>query len=276
MHSDLKHDPDALCERFYSKAKLAWNCALICKLIVIIIGVTTIWLSLFSQVLPFVIFTVGIVSEWFLFRSDRDKSTAEALRRKLDLRHSLDWDISKADISDIFARAPKLKKAIPAAGNSEPYFANNEENRAVRAIKNVQESAWWNKHLSEKMGRYTLLVTLVAVVGSFGLLIVSIGSVDNFDTLSSIGRVVTAVLTMIVSIGLIRLTLAYYNLNAKSQKIEDRASQLLCNECKELDAIKLYMDFHLDRAGAPLLPDFVYKRSRAHLNEVWKDYRSDG
>jgi hypothetical protein len=42
-----------------------------------------------------------------------------------------------------------------------------------------------------------------------------------------------------------------------------------------MDAMRLYNEFHLDRASAPLVPDWIYDRNKKHLNEVWKDYRTD-
>jgi len=276
MTKELKHDPTILCERFYSQAKWWWGASLICKLIVIVVGALSIYLSLFSKVIPFFVFALTVTSEWFVWRSDKDKGVAESLRRKLDFRDSFELDIPKADISDILARTSKnFRSSLPPEGQRAPYFASKDHDLCTRAIKNIQESAWWNKHLAEKIGRYTFIVTLIIVIGSIGLLIASIGTVNDFDTLSSIGRVVTAVLMIVLSLGLIRLTFAYYDFQRKSQRMEERALEYLKYGCTKDDAIRLYNDFHLDRASAPLIPDWIYNRNKDHLNEVWKDYRED-
>jgi hypothetical protein len=276
MGKELKHDPNTLCERFYSQAKRWWGASLICKFIVILVGALAIYLSVFSTVVPFFVFTLTITSEWFVWRSDKDKGVAESLRRKLDFRDSFDWDISKADISDILARTSKsFRLSLPSEGQQGPYFASKDSHIPTRAIKNIQESAWWNKHLSERIGRYTFIVMLLTVISSIALLIASIGTVNNFDTLSSIGRVVTSVLMIVLSLGLIRLTFAYYEFQRKSQRMEERTIEYLKYGCTDVEAIRLYNDFHLDRALAPLIPDWIYNRNKAHLNEVWKDYRTD-
>lgn len=276
MSKELRHDPVTLCERFYSQAKWWWGTSLICKFIVIAAGTLAIYLSLFSKVVPFFVFALTVTSEWFAWRSDKDKGVAESLRRKLDFRDSFEWEVSKADISDILARTSKsFRHSLPQEGLREPWFANSDEHIPTRAIKNIQESAWWNKHLSEKIGRYTFIVTLLTVLGSIILLIASISTVNNFDTLSSIGRVVTSVLMIVLSLGLIRLTVAYHDYQRKSQRMEERTIEYLQYGCTDLEAIRLYNEFHLDRASAPLIPDWVYERNRDHLNEVWKDYRTD-
>jgi hypothetical protein len=276
MTKELKHDPITLCERFYSQAKWWWGASLICKFIVIVVGALAIYLSVFSKIVPFFVFTFTITSEWFVWRSDKDKGVAESLRRKLDFRDSFEWDIPKPDISDILARTSKsFRSSLPPEGQREPYFASRDNDIPTRAVKNIQESAWWNKHLSERIGRYTFIVTLLTVISSIGLLIASIGTVNNFDVLSSIGRVVTAVLMIVLSLGLIRLTFAYYDYQRKSQRMEERTIEYLKYGCKDIEAIRLYNDFHLDRASAPLIPDWIYDRNKDHLNEVWKDYRED-
>jgi hypothetical protein len=270
----LKHDPRKLCYAYFSLAKRWWGAALLCKLCIIIIGALVIWLSIFSKFTPFLAFALTITSEWFAWRSDKTKAIAESLLRKLDYRDSFGWEISKSELSDVLARTPaKLRKRIPPEGEREDYFASRNDVGPCRAAQNVQESAWWSKHLAEKMGQYTFTLTIAATVGSLLILIISVGTVQNFDILSGVGRVVTAVLMLVLSLGLIRLTLGYYGFNRKAQRAEERANELLKYGCGEIDAVKLYNDYHLDRAAAPLVPDQAWRWNQDHLNQLWKDYR---
>lgn len=272
----LKHDPRKLCNAYFSIAKRWWGAALLCKLSVIVIGALVVWLSILSKPAPFVIFILTVISEWLLWRSDKAKGIAESLLRKLDFRDSFGWEISKAEISDILARASaKIRSSIPPEGEQETYFANVNERGPNRALKNIQESAWWSKHLAEIMGQYAFVLTVVSILGSLLILLISVGSINNFDTLSSIGRVVTSVLMLVLSLGLIRLTLGYYGFNRKAQRAEERAAELLKYGCTEIDAVKLYNEYHLDRAVAPLIPDRIWKRNQEHLNALWITYRAE-
>jgi hypothetical protein len=79
---------------------------------------------------------------------------------------------------------------------------------------------------------------------------------------------------LMLSLGLVRLTLGYNDFKNKAQRVDERAAELLNYECGEIDAVKLYSDYHLDRAIAPLIPDRVRKWNRDRLNELWKDYRA--
>lgn len=269
----LRHDPRKLCNAYFSLAKRWWGAALLCKLCIIIVGALVIWFSVFSKLTPFLALALTITSEWLLWRSDRAKSIAETLLRKLDYRDSFGWEISKFELADVLARtSAKLRKHIPPEGEKEDYFASQDNVGSCRAAQNVQESAWWSKHLAEKMGQYTLSLMIVATVGSALILITSVGTIQNFDILSGVGRVVTAVLMLVLSLGLIRLTLGYYSFSRKAQRAEERATELLKYGCGEIDVVKLYNDYHLDRATAPLVPDRIWRWNKVHLNELWKDY----
>ncbi len=271
----LKHDPRKLCNTYFKLAKRLWGAALICKLAIILTGALVVWFSVFAKAAPFVAFVLAIFAEWISWRSDKSKGVAESLLRKLDFRDSLGWEISKAEVSDILARTSvKLRSSIPPEDGQGNYFASRDEHGTTRALKNIQESAWWSKHLAEKMGQYAFALTVISVVGSLLVLIVSINTAMKSEVLSSIGRVVTSVLMLVLSLGLTRLTLGYYAFSRKAQRAEERAGECLNHECGDLEVVKLYNEYHLDRASAPLIPDWAWKLNQEHLNELWSDYRT--
>ena len=271
----LRHDPRKLCNACFSLAKRWWGAALFFKACVILVSAVVIWFSVLSKASPFLALSLALASEWFAWRSDRAKSIAETLLRKLDYRDAFGWEISKSKLSDVLARSGgKLRKRIPPEDHRENYFASSESVGLVRALQNLQESAWWSKHLAEKMGRYTLAGTIVATLGSLLILVTTVGTLQSFEVRASVGRVVTAVLMLAVSLGLVRLTLGYYDFSPRAHRTEERATEFLKGGCTEIDAIKLYNDYHLDRAVAPLVPDRVWKWNRDQLNELWDNYRA--
>ena len=271
----LRHDPRKLCNAYFSLAKRWWGAALFFKACVILVSAVVIWFSILSKTSPFLALSLELASEWFAWRSDRAKSIAETLLRKLDYRDAFGWEISKSELSDVLARSSgKLRRRIPPEDHRENYFASSEFVGSVRALQNLQESAWWSKHLAEKMGRYTLAGTIVATLSSLLILVTTVGTLQNFEMRASVGRVVTAVLMLAVSLGLVRLTLGYYDFAQRAHRTEERATEFLKVGCTEIDAIKLYNDYHLDRAVAPLVPDRVWKWNRDQLNELWDNYRA--
>lgn len=271
-----KYDLRKLSEIYFSLAKRWWGASLLCKAGAIIIGILFVMLSILPKEGPLIILVVGIASEVLVWQSDKMKSTAESLLRKLDFRDSFGWKISNDEMSDTLARTSDsiLIKAMVRDKAAE-YFESKDEMGIIRALKNVQESAWWSKHLAQCMKDYVLTATILAIVFSVSLFLFSLYTVNRLDTLQAIGRVVTAIFTFILSLGLIRMLLGYQNFSQKAQSAEKLASILLKDGCTETEAVKLYCQYHLDRAMSPLIPDFVYHWRREKLNELWKGYRTD-
>lgn len=275
--NELKHDLGALSRALFARAKVWLATAMLCKVAAFAIGILVILLSAIPKLAPFLVAALTIISELCTWRSDKNKSTAETLRRKLDMRDSFGWAISRAEVSDFLVRIPKkLRKALPAENDGENYFESKEGVGAKRAVENVRESAWWSKHLSEKMWQICLTATILLAALSIVLLIASIETVSNFDTLSGIGRAVTSVILLLFSLGLLRLTIGYYSFSSKADLIENQAERLLCPEPIDMfQAIKLAHEYQLARATAPLIPTWIWKWRRDDLNEMWATYRSN-
>lgn len=106
--NELRHDPGTLCQALFNRAKTWLTVSLLCKGGGFIVGVLVIWFSLIPKQAPFVVAALTIVSELCVWRSDKNKATAEALRRKLDVRDSFGWAISKAEMSDLLVRIPDV------------------------------------------------------------------------------------------------------------------------------------------------------------------------
>lgn len=169
-----------------------------------------------------------------------------------------------------------MRKALPVEGSGGNYFESKEGVGAKRAVQNIGESAWWSKHLAEKMWQLCLTVTIVTGVFSLLLLVASIETIKDFDTLSSIGRTVTSAILLLFSIGMLRLTFGYYSFSNKAEQIEGHAERLLCPEpIDQVQAVKLVHEYQLARAVAPLIPTWIWKLKRDDLNEMWAAYRSN-
>ncbi len=218
---------------------------------------------------------LAMIADWLAWRSDTNKGTAEALLRKLDGRDSFGWPISRAELSDLLMRSPsKVDKLVVAKALSEEYFASEEPPGTLRALENLQESAWWSKHLSERMRSYYLAGTCLLVGIAVLVLLVSIQTIDDKQTLSSLGRIVTSVLTLVFSLNLFRSVLGYHNFSVKAGQIEKSTENLLASPgVQESEIIKLMSEYQLARASAPLLPTWLWNRMEDELNATWKQYR---
>ncbi len=271
----LKHDPRTLCRSLFERSKRWGVAALSCGLCVFALGVIVILFEVIPKIAPFLIALLSVASEIFHWQSNRIKDMAEAILRKLDWRDSFGWQISRDEMSDWLVRVPSsIKKKLPTADPGQEYFASGEDVGPKRAIENLQESAWWSKHMAERAAQICLWTTCIIVASSLAILIISIQTIRDFDTLSNIGRVVTSAIVIIFSRGLFRLTVSYYKFSREAEHVEVRAKHLIgSGPIDEIQVIKLVYEYQLNRATAPLIPTWVWKSKRADLNELWREYR---
>lgn len=273
--SSLRYDPRTLSQAYFELAKRWMIAAISSKILIFFFGLLTVFLPIIPGYAPFIITILSIASDLFAWRSDMIKETADTLLRKLDQWDSFGWPVSKAEMSDILMRCPtNLYKLAPNEIVGEEYFASKEGIGAKRAMENIQESAWWSKHFSERMGQYCFAITCILIAVLFGVLLLSVQTVSSFNTLANTGRVVTSSLMLVFSLGLFRFVMGYYGFGRKAAQIEEKIENLIkLKTFDDTEAIKVVQEYHIARASAPLIPSWVWKQMRNDLNEMWKKYR---
>lgn len=275
-----KHDPRALDQMLFETAKKWWYSSFALRTLAAVVGIVSVLFSLQPKVAPFVAAAFAVAAELALWRAESIRRPAEALLRKLDAIDSFGWPISKAEMSDMLARiSSALRSKLVRDESDQGYFASQAPWGARRAVENTQESAWWSKHLSARTMIVCLILTCLLLIASLVTLVISIETIHNFDVLSNIGRAVTSVVVLVMTLGLIRLTVGYHDFSERSREVEDYAERLLrSKEVDEAQAIKIMHEYQLARAGSPMLPTFVWRMMQPSLDQLWRDYRcsSDG
>lgn len=159
---------------------------------------------------------------------------------------------------------------------TEPYFASKEPAGPVRALWNVSESAWWTKHLAQSMATYCWGTVILGIIVSFIILIVALQATSTHTTQVNVARIVTALLMLFLSLGLIKLAIGYSSLSKNSGSSEAAAERALQTTPEELSAFKVMYDYHLNRAADPLIPTWIWKMRRDELNQTWNEHRNGG
>lgn len=271
---DRPHNPKLLRNRLFSACKRWLAISLTAKLFVFGVGIASVWFSLAPDKVPYIVATLMFCSEVCMWRSDFVKGVAEALHRKLDYENSFGWIISRVEISDILARVNCDLNDLKDHETGSNFFASSKDPGSLRAAENLQESAWWSKHLAESMWITCLIVMLLLVLSSIILLIVSINTVKDFAVLANVGKVVTAAILLIFSLGLFRFTMGYFAFARRADKIEEGAKSLVTHPAIDhVDILKLWQDYQLARAAAPVIPTWMWKLRERKLNELWRNYR---
>ncbi len=287
MVGQTKNDRNfrAVSEYYFTITKRWWAATWYLKFAVFAVGIVAV---LFPNTSIYMTILVGILSfssEFSGIQSNNNKAIAEGFLRKLDLRNSFGWEISNLEIADAFVYLSKNAKAqLALTDQPDSYFASSETAGWMRAMHNLQESAWWSKHLAKSMGKYCFALTIFLAVVSVSILIFSFvltstvePQVSVAEQMSNINRIVIALLLLIVSFGLIPLTINYFSFSGKAEKSERLATELLKSDSTDntIQAIKAFNEYHLVRSSAPLIPTWLWKKKNDTLNEGWKQFVSD-
>lgn len=244
------------------------------KALAFFVGLAVFIPQISPEPIPFIVAVLTITSELAGYRMERVRGIAQGLRRKLETLNSFGWEISNREMSDLFARCSgSVKRRVKREVSEEPYFASKEEPGPKRAAENVMESAWWSKHLSESMFWTCSAIIGIAIIGSLVALVVSVLAITDHNTLNSVARIVTSVLLLGLSCGLVRLAVGYYSFGQKAGQIEIQAEGLLTKKVIQVDAIKLLHEYQLARSSAPIIPERIWKWRRNELNALWSSYR---
>lgn len=271
--------PDDLRETsksYFELAKRWWWLGIFGKLLVFFVGIGSALLAFFPIYALLFCSFLEMASEFFLYRSDNLKDDSEALLRKLDMRDSFGWPISSAELSDLEVKKPSgLNKLAPPETAGENYFASKTSLGPKKALENVQESAWWSKHLAKRMFDICLAISIGICILSVVTLIISIQAIDDKEKLINIGRIVTSILMLFfITLGIYRRVIGYYEFNQKCSQIEKDIEMIIQqNKFDESDAIKIMHEYQLYRSHSPLIPSFIWKQMRSKLNTMREKYR---
>jgi hypothetical protein len=258
---------------YFDLTKQWWGYAWIAKLAVFLIGIPALFLTENSAWFAVVTGVVTFLGEAASIRSNDKKSIAERLLRNLDLNESFGWAISRIDIADaVVSLSKKQQSKFENGQTASAYFASAADPGWRRAMENLQESAWWSKHLSRSMATNMSWLTIILSAASFVFLICFSLVTPPTETATMVNRIIISLLLLTVSLGLIPLTRNYSSFAQKSEATEKAATELLRTTNDETTAaIKAWNEYHLARATAPLIPSRLWKWKADGLNKAWNE-----
>jgi hypothetical protein len=145
-----QYNLELLRNALFARCKLLWGAGLITKFFVFALGTIVVFVSVHAKIVALMGLILAAISEFLQWLSDRWKSAANQLHRKLDFENSFGWKITDREIMDFLARyAGDIERFC--GSSKENFFASNEPPGSRRALENLRESAWWSMHLSESM-----------------------------------------------------------------------------------------------------------------------------
>jgi hypothetical protein len=250
---------------FFVSAKHWMTAGLLLRGAVYIVGlgsIFTLTAPVLAAVLVFLLTTIG---EICLLRADQQKGTAESVLRILDLHDSFGTPIPAVYVADILVGVPEIKSQSPT------YFASTPPPGPRRALANLQESAWWSKHVARYTWQTLLALLTILVALSIVALVASTAIVASLAHQQAIARVITATLLLIFSLGLLRFVYAYWSFSTRAAQVD-----LIAQKAQPTgeEAMALWRDYHLARASTPMLPTILWRWKNASLNKRWSALRN--
>lgn len=258
----------------FKEAKRWWFWANVSRLLVIIVTVVSLlwkeWLG-WIWVLPVILTVILSLLQW---RADILQGKAEALKRKLEFQDGLGWKISEKEKADLILEVSNTVKKAGFGKEDLPYFDSRQEVSARRAVENLNQSAWYTKHLARKMSGF--LFTLSAIsLGLFVLTLVVFHSLPFQRWEATVGRILVTVVALLVAYGYLRIGFQYRSLSSQAERANESASRLLELETlTEIQAIRILHEYQIARAIAPLIPDWLWRRNKTELNNLWEQQKS--
>lgn len=258
----------------FDAAKFWWGLASTCRMLVVVGGALGTLANTYTETLAFVAVALAVIatiSQWY---SDNLKGVANSLLRKIERHDGLGWRITGKELSDLMATIPESRKNSAAQSIPSQYFSSQAPESPTRLMENLEESSWMTKHQARRMALYVLVFSVVVVALVIVALIVAVNSTLSQGTSSNIARVALSVVALMFSGGYFRLVFDYHRYSEAADRIEEKASRLAIDpKITELEAVKLLHEYDIVRAGAPLLPSWLWKLMESELNQLWLQHR---
>lgn len=274
MDNKAHYDAHAVCKLLWANAKMWWWGSLVLQGLIFVAGVATTLTGIGAKTAALFVIGLTVTSHACKMRSAIWQGRADTLQRKLDLESAYGWLVEKADWSDILITMSPNDLMELQSARQDPYFASNQSSGVNRALENLQESSWFSKHLAAYAGHISLVIIVALIGGSITTMVLALNNLKDFDLLANLARVVTSTLMLVFSMDLLTLMLKYYGFGNKAGLIERQASeQLKLKQHDIVPSLKLWQDYHVNRAMSPLIPTWLWLWKRKHLNQIWEKYR---
>lgn len=259
----------------FARAKKYWAGVNVCRLLVLLLSIVVIFVQTLVGFVAIVAAATSILSVYFQWRSDQLKGIAEKLLRLQELNDGLGWPVLKRDVADLILDLPTERRAqFKGVQAPSPYFASRTVQSPKRVLENVEESAWWSTCLTRRMSQYTTVVVLIMGALALGAMYTALSAAPTQPLASNIARAFVAVVAFLFTGGLIRLAVDYQRMSQSAGRVQEQASAILAEEAQvtEIASLKLLHEYHLIRATAPLIPEWIFRRLQPELDEHWRQY----
>lgn len=204
-------------------------------------------------------------------KAGKCKSLAEKLKREDEYCDGFGKPPSGPRLANLGVEFPKaLKPEFDGLLILGITYDSSQPCGPRRALENLVESAWFSQHLSAACA--TILGYLFYGALSFSMWLLYVCATDLAGTPAGEAGAqgVAATLLFLISVGLYRNFSGYRSFSQRSEQADADARRMLsASDPDQRDAMRLIAEYQVARAGAPLIPTWVWKIQRNNLNRQW-------
>jgi hypothetical protein len=278
-HEPSKNTPEdilhSLVNAAYNRAKYWAGVVLFMQVALFIGGVVAVFFSGFSLTYPWVAVPLAMLSAAFAARAGGCKTVAESLKRHLESWSGFGRQPSMRMLADF---RQELPRSLPAEvdqllrqGNT---YASTGPAGGKRAAENLCESSWFSYHLAGWCANALSVVFSVTLVLALAFLFFLATEVPSTTARVYAAKCVSATLLFMMSGGAWRAWQGYKSFSARAKEIDTAAALLAAEATPDVCEVqRLWGEYQLARACAPLIPTWVWRLRRDRLDEGHKTLR---
>jgi hypothetical protein len=207
-----------------------------------------------------------VVSWWFSREASKAHRLAEQARRINVLLDAFGKTNETLDLSDLHVSFDSKLTALAKKLDEGNYYASEQGHGWERLKDNLQESAFWTKHLFQKCADQTFRSLLVKFSFVILALIASI-FIGAYDSEHLVAKLIVVTLSAILALGDLDDQLDWQQ---SARLVESVDWRLEKNQIEQESLLAIWTDYNAAVEDAPVVPDNVYRSEKDRLNEEWK------
>jgi hypothetical protein len=190
---------------------------------------------------------------------------ADQARRRALLINAFGSSAERLDVADLRKSFSNWACKKAAELDRSDYWA--ERGGALSGVlSNLQESAFWSKHLYKAAAKRMGLIAGVVVVCLFAIAVWGFLVFDG-DTELAVARVLVVALSLLIGLDLIGQALAWSGAASEAEAVDRRLEHM--DGTLEEPLLAVIGDYAIATSTAPPIPDHFYQRDKDKLDGLW-------
>lgn len=225
-------------------------------------------IGIFAYGLAVVALIAEILAWWFRYKGEHYHRLSRELMRRAMLLNTFGKSNESLDVTDLLNSfgEEKLKQK---AEQLEEQFYQESYYHSEKLLDNLQESAFWSKHLFAIAAQRTIwLLVLISFAVIFIVFLIE-PLVINQD-ISLIPKIIVVFLVFVIADEL-SSAFAWWEAANRCDAVDRRVEKILAevNEPSQEAILAIFSDYAVATATAPPIPKHLYEAEWNHLTESW-------